>query len=134
MEIENKYVKREDQFIKTKDKSTSVSVLKAIIVVLVVSIEIIVLGVKASDAVKLHKSYDADKHELIEKSAENRNIYFDLETKEYLLEVFPIGKVDVEGTNKGIIVDPDERLIKTTWFNKKRDTVIGVDYSLIRSN
>lgn len=75
--------------------------------------------------------YKADKSAIIQRSNEDLNKYYDKETFGYLLEVFPIGKVDIQGFEEGIDLDENERLIKTTWYNKARTKVVATDYQLI---
>lgn len=78
-----------------------------------------------------HDLYKADKLAIIQRSSEDLNKYYDKETYEYLLEVFPIGKVDIQGFEEGVDLDENERLIKTTWYNKARTKVVATDYQLI---
>lgn len=127
----DKRFERKADLIKKLRKSIFVnSIILAISIAAVVFASIVlvktVITAKAS-----HDLYKADKLAIIQRSNEDLNKYYDKETYEYLLEVFPIGKVDVQGFEEGIDLDENERLIKTTWYNKARTKVVATDYQLI---
>lgn len=113
-----------ENLIKRLKKNLLINMIVFGISVLVVFLATVVI---LKPAIAKHSLYKADKTAIIERARSEPDKYFDKETYEYLLEVFPMGKVDIQGYD----IAEDERLIKTTWYNKKRTKVVDTDYQLI---
>lgn len=75
------------------------------------------------------EKYRVEKQKLIEICLEDNlpNKYYCVENKDYLIEIFPIGKTDSEKYP----VEDNDRIVKTTWYDSNRTEVVDESYQLM---
>lgn len=76
------------------------------------------------------EKYRVEKQKLIEICLEDNlpNKYYCLETRDYLIEIFPIGKTD---DSIKYPVEDHDRIVKTTWYDSNRTEVVKENYQLM---
>lgn len=118
MDIINCYVPEGEKTPNKSNKTSKKSYIIISIIFIVISLTISALILKSG--IDRWKIYNTDKLVLISEATEYPNRYFSKETKGYLIEVLPQGE---SYPNDNIHVENNERIIKTTWYNKSRTKV-----------